>query len=294
MAHQLKSAFHSQRLSLPVDRLVSSRTFDARERKNEKYQQIAASVGAVGIIEPLIVFPLPKSEYRILDGHKRHDVLLQSGATEVPCIIATDDENYTYNRRANYLSPVAEHHMILRALRHTSEERIAAALNLNIATIRQKRDLLNGICKEAASILKDRRISARTFAVLKKMKPLRQVEAAQLMVASNVHSERFALSLLAGTNDEMLSVPARNGPTKNLGSEQRMQLERETANLLRDLKMVEASYGTDVLTLTVSLRYLSKVFENQRVLTVLRSHHPDALNELAVLLSEAASDSSLP
>jgi hypothetical protein len=85
----------------------------------------------------------------------------------VECIISLDDENHTYNRRVNYLSPISEHHMILRALEHNSEDRIATALNVDVGTIRKKRDLLNGVCKEAADLLKDHRVTSAAFAALR-------------------------------------------------------------------------------------------------------------------------------
>jgi len=59
---------------------------------------------------------------------------------------------------------------------------------------------LNGVCKEAVNLLKDYRVTAQAFAVLKRikrMKPIRQVEAAQVMVASHTHSARFGEAHLA-------------------------------------------------------------------------------------------------
>ena len=78
--------------------------------------------------------------------------------------------------------------MILRALQHNSEDIIAAALNVNVFTIRKKRDLLDDICAEAVDVLKDRRVQPNVFAILRKMKPVRQAEAAELMVSSNLYS----------------------------------------------------------------------------------------------------------
>ena len=57
---------------------------------------------------------------------KRLDILKSRGITAVRCLLATDDESYTYNKRVNYLSPIGEHHMILKALADgITEERIA-------------------------------------------------------------------------------------------------------------------------------------------------------------------------
>jgi hypothetical protein len=47
--------------------------------------------------------------------------------------------------------------MILRALeRGVPEERLAKALDINVASLRRKRDLLDGICPEVEEMLKDR------------------------------------------------------------------------------------------------------------------------------------------
>src|SRR5207248_9684605 len=153
----------------------------------------------VGLIEPLVVFPASNGSYVLLDGHTRFDILIETGAATVKCLLATDNESYTYNKRVNYIPPIAQHHMILRALAHVSEERIANALNVTIATIRAKRDLLKGICSEAADILRNERVGADAFCALRKMKPVRQIDVGRLMCSAMKFSGRFARALLNGT-----------------------------------------------------------------------------------------------
>jgi hypothetical protein len=170
--------------------------------------------------------------------------------------------------------------MILRALEHNSEERIAEALNVDVSIIRKKRALLNGVCKEAVEVLKDRRATAKAFTALRKMKPVRQIEAAELMVASNMYSGRFVSALLAGTRDDMLVAPERHPPTKSLSAEQKTRIENETDTLLQNMKVVEASYGTEVLTLSVSRRYLGRILANSKVHQYLEKQHSDILREL--------------
>lgn len=142
----VKTAFRPDLVILKLKDLSPSKAIHLRDRKHYKYQQIAASLSAVGLIEPLVVFPAD-GRYRLLDGHKRLDILLARKAEEAECLVATKDEGYTYNRRVNYLSTIGEHQMILRALRHNSEETIAKALDVDVSTIRKKRTLLEGICK---------------------------------------------------------------------------------------------------------------------------------------------------
>ena len=127
------------------------------------------------------------------------------GETDVMCLISTDDEAFTYNKRVNRLAMIQEHRMIVKAVeRGVSEERIAKALNVDVASIERKRQLLDGICREVAEILKDKHIAIQTFAELKKMVPLRQIEAAELMVAMNKYTISYAKSLLAATPQAQL------------------------------------------------------------------------------------------
>src|SRR4029078_11544199 len=100
-------------------------------------------------IEPLVVTRSrdQPGRYLLLDGHMRHAVLVDSAAGEVPRLIATDDEPYTYNKRINRLATVQEHLMIVRAIaRGVSEDKLAAALNLDVKAIKRRRTLLMGSC----------------------------------------------------------------------------------------------------------------------------------------------------
>ncbi len=49
-------------------------------------------------------------------------------------------------------------------------------------------NLLEGICPEAAELLKDRHFSAELGRLLWKMKPTRQIECTELMVSANTLS----------------------------------------------------------------------------------------------------------
>lgn len=279
-AKHVKTSFRLQVVRLKIKNLVPSKQLDKKERSHHKYLQIAASLTAVGLIEPLVVFPAAHGTYLVLDGHKRLDILTNRKAQEVECLISTDDEAYTYNRRVNYLSSVGEHQMILRALQHNSEETIAAALNVNVSTIRKKRDLLNGICKEAVDVLKDRRVPPYTFAILRKMKPVRQAEAAELMVSSNLYSHRFVGALLAGTKDEMLAPQDRVTAARAIAPEQTARIASETENLLQNAKIVEETYGAEALSLSVCCRYVKRLLDIPKVSRYISSSHPDLSAEL--------------
>jgi len=289
MSTNVKSAFQFATVQLVLKNLLHSRELDPRGRKHQKYKQIAASIESIGVIEPLVVYPAGKGKYRILDGHKRAEILIERNVKRAECLIATDDEGFTYNKRVNYLSPVAEHQMILRALKHNSQKTIANVLNVNVATIRRKQNLLCGICKEAVDLLKDRRVSPKAFTSLRKMKPIRQIEVAQLMISSNMYSARFCSALLAGTRDDMLVGPPKDQVSK-LSPAQKLGMEQETDTLLRNLKAVEASYGTEVLTLSVCGRYVGRVLANSSIQEYLKTLHGGLFEEMRHLVASIESN----
>src|SRR5688572_12890414 len=195
-------AFQPDIIVVNTASIIPIKTITAAFRKTDVYRRIAASLEHVGLIEPLIVFPTQKGTYLLLDGHTRLDILVATGKTTVNCLQSTDNESYTYNKRVNHIPPIAQHHMILRALAHVSEERIAKALNVSVSTIRDKRDLLKGICPETAELLRNERVSSGAFTALRKMKPVRQIDVARLMLNARKFSGRFTRALLDGTREE--------------------------------------------------------------------------------------------
>src|SRR6266404_3854536 len=260
MAKQVSLAFEPQGMVVAITSILPLKQIKQSIRSTQKYQQVLASVREVGIIEPLIVFPQNGGldTFLLLDGHIRLEVLKQLGEIEARCLLATDDETYTYNKRVNRMATIQEHAMILKATRNgVSEERIAKVLKVDVASIRQKRDLLKGICPEAAEILKNRRISLGTFYYLRKLKPMRQIEVAELLVAASNFSVPYAKALFAATPPEMLLDPEKHKMVKGLSPEQITKMEKEMEGLQRDLKVVEESHGTQVLNLVLARGYLT-------------------------------------
>jgi ParB-like chromosome segregation protein Spo0J len=282
----VETAFALQGQVLPIKALLPVKKLAASLKTSGKFRQIASSIAEVGLVEPPVVYADPRrpGTYLLLDGHLRIEVLKDRGETEVFCLLATDDEAFTYNKRISRLAPIQEHFMIMRALeRGVSEQRIARALNVDVPRIRQKRRLLDGICSEVVELLKDKHLASAAIAQLKKMRPARQIEAAELMLAANNFSEAYARALLAATPQDQL-VNARAKRISGVSFEQMARMEREMANLQRDLKLVEDSYGDDVLNLVVARGYLAKLLKNPNVARYLERHQADIARELQDLI----------
>lgn len=282
MKRKVKIAFETQGIMIPIERILPLKKIKPQTKKTKKYHQISASVREVGIVEHLIVYPQNGNtgNYMLLDGHIRLEVLKDIGQKEVFCLVSTDDEGFTYNHKVNRLSAIQEHFMVLKAIeRGVSEERIAKTLNVNIVKIREKRNLLRGICPEVVELLKEKHISPNAFRTLRKMKTIRQIEAAELMVSTNNYTVPYAQALLAATPKDQIVGQRKPQKIKGLSPEGLARMEKEAEIVEKDFRIVKDSYGKDILNLVLATGYLAKLLNNDRVSSYLYNNYPDILSE---------------
>lgn len=280
-------------LTLPLDRILPSRKTPEGLHTSRKFKQIVASMEAVGLIEPLSVGKADKvtGQHILLDGHMRLLALRQLGYADAPCLIATDDESYTYNNRINRISSIQEHHMLRRAVeRGVTPDRLAKALNVDVSHIHKKVNLLDGICPEAVEMLKDLHFAANLGSVLRKMKPTRQVECIELMLTANNMTVAYAEALLAATPPPLLVGETKPRKLRGVTADQMAKMEREMGNLQGQLKLVEKSYGQDVLLLVLARGYLAKLIDNKAVFRFLSQRQPDVLAEFENIVQTVTLD----
>ncbi len=279
---EVSLGFILETMSVPIGQILPSRKIPIEVTGSRKFKQIRASIEEIGLIEPLSITPKQKkSEHHLLlDGHVRLIVLKDLGYTEVSCLVAKDDETYTYNSRINRLSTIQEHFMIRRAIeRGVSKERLARALSIDISHMKKKIALLDGICPEATDLLKDRQFSANISCVIRKMKPTRQVECVELMVSADNVTVAYAEALLVATPTEMLVEGKKPEKLHGVTQEQMLRMEREMASLQGQYKMVEQTYGQDMLNLVLARGYLVKLLENKLVIKHLKQRQPEVLEQ---------------
>ena len=275
-------AFEPKGIRVALTNILPVKQLGASTKSSRKYKQIAASVREVGLIEPIVVTRQKghRGVFLLLDGHVRLQILKDFGALVTTCLVATDDEAFTYNKRISRLATIQEHKMILKAVEcGVPEHRSAKALDVDVAMIRRKRRLLDGICPEVADLLKDRHCPINTFQSLKKMKPIRQMEAAQLMVTINNYSVPYSRSLLVATPLSQLVDAKKPKIAKEISPEQMDRMEAEMNNLQREMKLVEDSYGENQLTLVIAGAYISSLLENDQIVKHLDQHHREILSE---------------
>jgi len=290
MGNQINIAFEMQGVTISLDKILPSRQIKPKERTTVKYKVIAASIQEVGIIEPPIVHLHEKKTgtYLLLDGHLRLDVLRERGETVVFCLVATEDENYTYNIQRNKVSTIQEINMIMTVLNYgVAEERMAKTLWVDPEKIRSHRNLLHGICEDAVELLKDKEISPQALRCFKKVQPERQIEMAEMMVRYKTYTLTYAQMLLTTTPKEKLLDPDKDKKVAGIKPEDIARMEREMGQLEKDFRIYRDAYQENMFALVLSRGYLTKLVNNAAVVRYLAKHHPEMLAEFQRLVTMA-------
>ena len=278
-------AFEFNVLTIALDRLLPSRTIPEKLKISAKYRSLLASIKEVGIIEPLNVFPQKGGRYLIMDGHVRLEALRDAGFPEAPCLVAKEDEAYTYNQKVNRISQIQANRMIIKALNAgVPEERIAKALNLAVHTIKSSRSLLKEICPEAVALLQDKLVSRKTLMLMKKVRPIRQIEMAEIMVAAGTYSGTYARALLMTTPRSQLVDPSGARKIPGIQPEDLARIEHEMKVQEQDFRLLDETYTEHVMALTIARGYLRSLLDNGRVVRFLSQHCHEYLPEFQRIL----------
>jgi len=282
-----ESAFVSLLHQVPLERIQPLKILPKSLKGTSKWQEIISSIQEEGLVELPAVTDVPEKNgyYYLVDGHVRIEALRDLGISFVDCLLTNTDDTYTFNTLVNRISAVQDHKMILQAIDSgVSIERLAKALARSPDTIRRRARLLDGICDDASSLLEDSHCSAATIAVLKMLKPIRQIEAVELMTASQNFSTPFAKALLASTPDELLSSKAEKGRRRTETAAAMAKVERELSNLQMKTGAVSDTYGRDVVDLTLLRGHLTQMLGSNAIVKWLARNRPEYLREFQKII----------
>jgi ParB family chromosome partitioning protein len=260
----------SEALDIPIIKL---RPLRDRKVTPREYARILASIKAIGLIEPLVIFP-EGEDYLILDGVQRYRALLELGVMVVPCILGKYREAFTGNRMVNRVSPVQENRMIEKSLEELDAQTIAAALGISGIGHRLKTTLLKRLHADVAAAFDQGKITRPCARELTHVKLQRQKEILSAMEGYKDYSIAFARTLVLktpvplrearrGKNDPWdKSAQRKNSLLKKLG-----EAEEKHDFYSRLYKQ----YTVDLLRLAIFARSL---LTNSRVREYLDEHHP--------------------
>lgn len=282
--HSIRLGFERDCVEVPLDKIRFTVPLPDGIKESVAYKQILSSVTAIGLVEPVVV-ALNRDDpctFIALDGRMRVEALRDLSKERALCLISTDDEGYTYNKRVNRLSVVQAHRMIVRAAeRGVSVQQLADALNVSPGAIRERFRLLDGICSEAVALLADKPATYGMFRILKQMKPFRQIDVAQAMVNLGNYSIKLATAMLQNTPADQLTDAAASKTQSNTPTDALRRLERELAAMQADTRLLEEGYGPASLQLEIIKTHIgSTLLENAAVVRWLATNQPEYLQQL--------------
>jgi ParB-like chromosome segregation protein Spo0J len=288
--------FELETYQVPLEQLLPSKKLQDGIIGSRKYKQLVSSIQEIGLIEPLsVIQPDPdQAQFLLLDGHLRALALKTLGLDVAPCLLARDDEGFTYNNRVNRLSTIQEHVMIRRAIeRGVGVERLARAFNVNLNAINRRANLLDGIAPQAIALLQDQQFTPDVMRILRNMKPARQVEAVELMVASGTISVAHADALLKATPPEQRSDTRARARAKEPPMEQIVKLEKEMSQVHTLYRDAENHYGSDLLNLVLAKGYLAKLLGNEAVKTFIDRQEPEILEHFELVVNTVSMEEAV-
>lgn len=286
MSDKVRTAFALDGVTLPLSAIHPIRQVKPTDHAFGKYKAVLSSIREVGVIEPLMVFPQrgAKGSYLLMDGHMRLKALQELGLAETFCLVASDDDPFTYNDKVNRLSLIQEHAMIVRAIEHgVTPDQISKALGVDIGKVKASLNLLDGIDPEAVEILKAKPITAAALRLFRKAKPMRQVDMAQLMVSGSNYTRAYADALIIGTPAEQLVSGSKPKSPHGISDDEVTRMEKEMEVLERDYRLHQDGFGENSLHLNAVQRYVKRLLENGKVKRFMTNRYPELLEELQEL-----------
>ena len=288
---EMKIGFEMRKVRLALEDILPMRLVKAEEKKTHRYKMILCSIPDVGLVEPLVVYPQKDApgKHMLKNGHLRYFALKDLGLMEADCIIATDDECYTYNARVSRLPPIQEHKMIVKAVNNgVSPERLAKALNMPLRVVQASMNLLNGIHEDAAELLKDKQICPKALRLFKRVNGMRQIEMAETMVSANNFTAGYAEAMVLGTAKHQLANPDEPKKKTGMSAEEIARMEGEMESLERELKSVTDSYTENMFTLQTAQTYIKTLLKNAKVVRYLNANHAEIYTEFEAIAAVEA------
>jgi ParB family chromosome partitioning protein len=194
--------------SLPVAAIRPGK-YQPRTRMNEQaLNELAASIRAQGLMQPLLVRPIAKDSYELIAGERRWRAAKIAGLTEVPVLIREVPDNAALamalveNIQREDLNPIEEAAGLQRLLdefRMTHEQAADAIGRSRSATTNLLR--LLKLAKPVQAMLMDGALDMGHARALLPLDGARQIEAANRIAARGLsvrESETLAARLLRG------------------------------------------------------------------------------------------------
>lgn len=79
-------------VTLPLDEIIPNREQPRKQFDEEALADLSASIAQHGVLQPLLVRPMPDGSYQLVAGERRWRASRMAGLTEVPVVVRDMDE----------------------------------------------------------------------------------------------------------------------------------------------------------------------------------------------------------
>ncbi|MCW8883334.1 MAG: ParB/RepB/Spo0J family partition protein [Sedimenticola sp.] len=172
--------------SLPVDLIQRGRYQPRRDFNPDSLQELADSIAAQGVVQPIVVRPVGENKYEIIAGERRWRASQQAGLSEIPVVIRDVNDQTAMamglieNIQRDDLNPLEEAgalHRLLNEFELTHQE-IARAVGKSRTTVTNLLRLLE-LNPEVKTMIEEGRIEMGHARALLGLKGALQSEAAR-------------------------------------------------------------------------------------------------------------------
>ena len=173
---------------LPIRQIDPNRDQPRRSFDEAALQELAASIRAVGVIQPIIVSPAG-DRYRIIAGERRYRASRMAELEEIPAIVRDWDQQRQMeaalieNLQRDDLNPIEEANGVRRLMDESglTQEKIAERLGKSRPAVANLLRLLT-LADSVQKLVVDGKLSAGHARALVTVNPTRQVQLANLTV----------------------------------------------------------------------------------------------------------------
>jgi len=196
---------------LPLDRIDRGRYQPRREFDPDSLRELADSIAAQGVIQPIVVRPIAGERFEIIAGERRWRAAQQAGLSQIPVVVRDVDEQTALaialieNIQRDDLNPLEEAGALHRLLGEfgLTHQQVAEAVGKSRTTVTNLLRLLE-LEPPVKTLLDEGRIDMGHARALLGLKGSAQAEAARQVVARGLsvrETERLVRRMQASAEE---------------------------------------------------------------------------------------------
>lgn len=179
--------------ALPLDLIQRGRFQPRRDFNPESLQELADSIAAQGVVQPIVVRPVDNERYEIIAGERRWRAAQQAGLSEIPVVVRDVPDKTAMamglieNIQRDDLNPLEEASALHRLLNEfeLTHQQIAQAVGKSRTTVTNLLRLLD-LNDDVKRFIEEHRLEMGHARALLGLKDLAQSDAARKVVSQGL------------------------------------------------------------------------------------------------------------